>query len=1091
MPPKTRSKGGVVVDLDALNKLARAAKAKAKATAASPASSYKSARSASSGKSGSSSYKSARSASAASSYKSARSGSPQSSASYKSARSASFDKSPLRAALQSPVRSLTRRAAGNFPSDGVPLYALLNSNAAVYRGTDPDNAMRGKSQVVPRYKFFDANGRYMPGRLTNANQQAFLTPPPPPPICERELSQKSFDPFTDKCFKEGLTQRVEKQLKRIKAGNWLCDADVQNPKVGAHQAVIMEVAKMFAANPPAKIGGRRGLLVYHSTGSGKTNTAAGILAAFWKTEKKIILCTTVKNQAGNPPSEYAKLLLFFYPDMARSIFATLPPQPWNKPAYDAPGSALKAWCTGAGADAVRSRMQLLSFWRLGSAQTGELEKGILRHGGKGSVLIMDESQNLFKPTGDSRDVEGCKRLEKYLSNSSNFGHVTFFALTATPGDTAAEYVQMLNVVRAVGQPSFSLKDVVDNPSVVKGLVSYADIRGDQTHYGTITGGPKNIEVEMTPQYYAAFLGAFPALESREVRNMNASPGESKKFFAASRVASCILGATAFKPFHSAADLNKLKASRPVPMIVTIDSNKQVLLSEKMRSLLVNATTERGCQYIYVPDAQVLKAVVAALGGMGLERITTTKTHLGTRATKDGKPETIVKPLGPGKRFFAFHDGTLSGDAKPTEQQLKAVLDFFKNKANASGSLLKIFVGTVYEGLDMAYLRGVHIASPLASTAEDAQAVGRALRYCGHLGDAKTVNVYRYLGTAPRKFSAASLGENGGKGAKKPTAAKVKAVEAASQELARYNEALTKSGYSNRPGAADVNSFVYYDSLRRAGPLENFQLCIQGQAIDCGVLDDIQYGRRPQCGSSCAGVKVAPNGKDLDPGKGTFTLRVSKPNAPNAPPNARSNQMSATTKKKPKKTSSPPKGGGFLGQIAALLGFGQKKPASPAKKAASFTRGVSRSASPRKQAPKSGGTGSKSGGTGGTGSTGSKSGGTGSTSGGTGSKSGSTGSKSGSTGGTGSSGSFQSAKSGSFFGSAKSGSRSSRSSGSSSNSSRSSGSSGSSSRSNSSRSNSSRSSGSSNSSRSSSSRSNSSGSSGSSSRSSGSSSRGSR
>ena len=85
--------------------------------------------------------------------------------------------------------------------------------------------------------------------------------------------------------------------------------------------------KLIAAASTMGVG-RRALLVYRSTGSGKTNTAAGILAAFWKTEKKIILCTTVKNQAGNPPSEYAKLLLFFYPEMARSIFATLPPPPW-------------------------------------------------------------------------------------------------------------------------------------------------------------------------------------------------------------------------------------------------------------------------------------------------------------------------------------------------------------------------------------------------------------------------------------------------------------------------------------------------------------------------------------------------------------------------------------------------------------------------------------------------------------------------------------------------------------------------------------------------------------------------------------------
>jgi hypothetical protein len=61
----------------------------------------------------------------------------------------------------------------------------------------------------------------------------------------------------------------------------------------------------------------RGLLVWHSTGSGKLCTAVGAIEAFWDSPYKIIFCTSVEALNSNPPfkleKENGKLENSFYP----------------------------------------------------------------------------------------------------------------------------------------------------------------------------------------------------------------------------------------------------------------------------------------------------------------------------------------------------------------------------------------------------------------------------------------------------------------------------------------------------------------------------------------------------------------------------------------------------------------------------------------------------------------------------------------------------------------------------------------------------------------------------------------------------------
>ena len=802
----------------------------------------------------------------------------------------------------------------------------------------PLTSVSGPCKVATKYTPFTRNVgggyAYAPRQTTNNERARETAGPPKPPVCAAEIAAAAggaFDPVTNACFKRDMADRNKPLLARIAEGKWLCDADGKRPKIGPHQGVVYEFAKMLAGSPRAGVGNRRGLLVWHNTGSGKTVTAMGIIAAFWDSGRKITLCTTTANAASNNFTEYAKNALLFFPAESRKIFAGKAPPPppdggplYSRGSFQHPNAGpLKAWCAGAGATTLKSRVTSKTFWTLGSVVTNDptdpkkanpmlnLLHPKSRDGKSlGSVLIIDEAQNLFKPSKNPQDREGSENLRKHLlADAAGKGDVMLFSLTATPGDTAAEYMSMLNIVRPTGAPVLTLAEVVADPTRARGLLSYADIRGDKTHYGTIVGGPKNYEVPHSPAYYAAYLAAFTAAGAAakpETRDLDKNPDAAKDYYLKSRVAGCMLGKTAAKPFYSDEDWDLLKKQRPVPGIAVINSKTEVVLSEKMKSALANAMKGQGKQYVYVPDPNTLKAAVSALALAGVEQFKApAPTSRKVRDPETGAEKTekvvVVKDMSNKPRFFAYYGGVLDGETVDSAQQ-KGVQDFFKSDKNLAGEKLKIFVTTEYEGLDLWHLRNVHLVAPLPTQALDDQAVGRALRYCGHKGDATSVTVARYFGVAPPSEQVAEALEGAGGVTKagkprKTRGDKLEKVKEAESQLLALNEALAKAGYSERPKARDANSYVYYDAVRRAAPLEAFLTCLKGVSIECGLLDQIQAGAKITCGAACK-VKLNAAGTDIESGAVAFKNKAAKPSS-TASPNKKS-PVAPNTPNAPKK-----------------------------------------------------------------------------------------------------------------------------------------------------------------------------------------------
>ncbi len=623
-----------------------------------------------------------------------------------------------------------------------------------------------------------------------------------------------------------------------------------------------------------------------------TVSALGILLAFWHTPKNLVIATTPANKQDNSLAKYALNLLMYYPAYAPLVFGS------SMPSADAMrnSNALKAWAESTGRPTLAKRVSVLSYHEFGGvSQRYDLDGGFLRHFDRsgtqrGSVVIMDEAQNLFLPKlgGQNRAFEKAKR---YLVDPANFGHIHAFALTATPANTPSEWLQLLNMLRPDTTPTtapFTLRDFQAAPSKFRGLISYADIRGDRGHFGTIESagadgrlevGARNLRVEMTPAYYAAFLLAYAEARGREVRRIGESATDAQKFFEMSRVAGCVLLKGAYGKILSAVQLRDLRRVAPgdlVPSVVPVD-NSEVLLSEKMKLLVRNLVRMKGCQYVYCPDSsnnRVLKALVSALA-----RISGNQPF--SRVRSGGLETALQKPE---NRYVVYSNGVISGYGE-TDAGRDKILRAFRDGRNSDGSRIKVLIGNVYEGLDLRYLRGVHIVSPLSVKSSDDQAVGRALRYCGHRAGESSVAVYRYLSVEPRGRALALRGSAALRAKVERARAELRrlasggntddagdvedaASAAASSNLTNLtshllpaNSAAARRQQQNRQQPdASVNSFVYEDAKRRFAPQAALENCLKGESIECGILSSIQFGRAPRCGQ-CR-VQVSPAGNSL-------------------------------------------------------------------------------------------------------------------------------------------------------------------------------------------------------------------------------------
>lgn len=168
------------------------------------------------------------------------------------------------------------------------------------------------------------------------------------------------------------------------------------------QSILFSMARGYATNVTKQ---PRGVMCWHSTGSGKTCSAASIMEAYWNTNKPIVFCTSIEAKAANPPSAFTRCMkTFFKHSVSESEF--------NKRvhffSFAQTAHYLQLYKGSGGTPAERKkRSTLLS---------------------QGAVVIIDEVHNLMNPIpGQEKEHEA---LRKYLTQKKT-GY-NLFVLTATP-----------------------------------------------------------------------------------------------------------------------------------------------------------------------------------------------------------------------------------------------------------------------------------------------------------------------------------------------------------------------------------------------------------------------------------------------------------------------------------------------------------------------------------------------------------------------------------------------------------------------------------------------------------------------------------
>ena len=459
------------------------------------------------------------------------------------------------------------------------------------------------------------------------------------------------------------------------------------PLFTAPQAILHSVARGMH-----QVGTNRGLLAWHSTGSGKTCSAAAVMDAYWNSNKNIVFCTSVEAKQANPPETFTKCINTF----------------------------LKRNITN---EAMTRRVKYMSFAQLahylqlyrgsggGTAQEREKRARLLNN----AVLIIDEVQNLLKPLPNQAKEH--KALHKFLSASSITGktdHLQVFIFTATPGESPQDVVDLLNLVRDrrfsdIKVPGTAGETLSDFRRKTRGLVQYYNTNNDLSRFPRIVYN-KPYMCNMSRAQFEGYAKALKEDLGKKTRFPN------PKYFALSRKYSNAL-------FNRESTLTEFSCKIP-----QIHDNIQRYPNEK--------------HWIY-------SAFYEARGyGQGIMALRRTLKH---DLEYEQLTPAMAKRMLDTKRFTNKRRFcVITTTAMDSKADLTRLLAVYNHDLNVNGQICQVMLASqkFNEGVDLKAVRHIHLMEPLMSDAMIQQAVGRARRNCSHfqLDDMKdwTVQLHEYM-----------------------------------------------------------------------------------------------------------------------------------------------------------------------------------------------------------------------------------------------------------------------------------------------------------------------------------------------------------
>jgi hypothetical protein len=466
------------------------------------------------------------------------------------------------------------------------------------------------------------------------------------------------------------------------------------------QEIVNNICKLISSKQLNK----KGLLLWHSTGSGKTCTASAIIDGFWNSDKKIIYCSSVDALVSNPPFKFHECCSNLFKRFHKKSLSEIDREFKNK------------------------EIQFLSFAKL--ANRIESKEINLNN----CVLIIDEVHNLFRPLVTQKKQYAM--VEKLLL-SNKFPNLNVFILTATLGDNPSEIMKLLNIVKDNKTPEILFSDI-STPDIfkekIRGLISYFDMSTDTTKFPVVK--------DKDPQYYEMSLKQFEKYitaykeVSDTAKNYNslAKANSLNKYWASARRYSNML-----YNYEEGLSLNEFSSKLPA-LLETINDHPL----EK--------------QYIYSAFYEN-----RGYGGHGILAIAKELEKLGyERLTQSEAIKLLNDPFSASKKpRYILAITTQLGVNKGEE--LADMIRLFNSSINSHGEYVNLFLAsqTFNEGLDLKAVRHIHIFEPLITWASDKQTIGRAARYCSHADLDKSewdVTIHRYASDFPREIKDISVDE---------------------------------------------------------------------------------------------------------------------------------------------------------------------------------------------------------------------------------------------------------------------------------------------------------------------------------------------
>lgn len=502
------------------------------------------------------------------------------------------------------------------------------------------------------------------------------------------------------------------------------------PKLSLHQAVVNTVMKVLAHNPDNL---NRGLLAWHSTGSGKTLTATAVMDAFWETDRNIIYVSSVEGKAANPPETfYANARKYLNRFRSRKFAARDP--------------LVSVQLVG---DAFKKRgVRFMTFAQLAhylliskplKSVKDKVKKEEHKNFLDNSILIIDEVHNIFKPLPTQKAE--CDALRHFLMDESNphTKNMKMVVLTATPGENPNDLLDLLNMVKDQHTPRITLPDMNNVESLakfkqsVRGLVSFFDMSGDMTKFPRVIQDD-DIIAPMGLVQYKEYVKAYKQASTNTRQNN----------------------------FEKLESLNKAKkymeyARKYSNMLFKVEPKMEVHeFSSKMAELIQRIQTFPDDKH-YIYSSFYTKH---GFGGQGIMAIANVlKDRLGyiELKPKDVTKEMLSDPriLENAKRFVLATTPSLTKDSPNAGKNLKKLVTMFNSTENKQAKKIQLFLASqgFNEGVDLRGVRHIHIFDPLISIASEKQTIGRAARLCSHsdlsLQDGEwTVKVHRYYADKP-------------------------------------------------------------------------------------------------------------------------------------------------------------------------------------------------------------------------------------------------------------------------------------------------------------------------------------------------------